>query len=459
MRTIFLTAYHSFIGRNILGTKISEILKTTPDLRVVVLTFPYKKEFFESNYAAPNFVIEGLDIDYVIRSKKAKFWYRLAFLLQNTNYVQNQRKERLNRHRNIFGYLNYWIVNLTALTLSKLRIARKIYRFLDKNSAPKNILDEMINKYNPDLFFSTDIFGEWDVALLRCAAARGIKSVGMIRSWDNTTTKGVLRCFPDHFIALSPHLVDELKNFHDWNNSAKTMISGLPQFDGWETGPTEARNSFCRKLKIDSSKKIVIFAPAGSVLSDTDWEICQILKDAIKNKELPSDLVFVVRNHPHHPADLSKFEPDEHFVIESPGRMLRENDPRGAEMSKEDNNHLRNTVYYSEIIMYIATSLGLDASVYDKPQILISFDGFKKKPYVVSVERYNHEDVLINLVSLGGTIVVWSPKELVAAVKEYLDNPSLKREGRQKTIDRHIYKIDGQAASRIANYVVSLLDH
>src|SRR3989344_711445 len=237
-KTILITAFHSFIGRNILGTEISKILKNTPNIRTVVLTFPYKAEFFNQNYGSDNFLVEELDVDYVIRSKKGKFWYRLAFLLQNSQYVKDQRKERLNNNRTIIGHLNYWVVSLTALTLSKLRLARLVYRFFDSLAAPKDMLDTLIAKYQPDLFFSTDIFGEWDVTLARCAKSRKIKTVGMIRSWDNTTTKGILRHFPDYMIALSPNVASELSKFHDWNNSDRTIISGLPQFDGWADGPT-----------------------------------------------------------------------------------------------------------------------------------------------------------------------------------------------------------------------------
>lgn len=456
MKTIFITAYHGFISRNLFNTDVLKILKRQNDLRIVIFTPPLKRDFIEKYYGGGNVIVEGFDLDEVIRIPFNKFWYRLAFLLENTRYVKDKRLENLYHNKNILGYMRYGCVNMWALILSRLQPTRAIYRFLDFYFSPKNLVTPYIEKYQPTLLFATDIFGEHDVLFLRQVKLERIPIVGMVRSWDNTTTKGVIRVMPNKIVVNSQVVKEELVRFHDYSEK-NIFVVGLPQFDYWLQGPTLTREEFFKRIGADPAKRLILFAPAGEVLSDTDWQLCQILKDAIVNGQLPSNIQFLVRNHPHHPADLSRFKPDKHFIIEIPGQQIRANDYKQVELNPDDSSHLLNSVYYSDFVMYIATTLGLDATVFDKPQIMVSFDGWETKPYIQSVQRYNLEDCLANLTKLGGTKVVTNKEDWIEAINTYLDNPKLDEEGRKKTVNQHMYKIDGKAGERIAHIILSQL--
>lgn len=454
MKTIFISAYNPFIARNIFNTSVLKNLRERGDLKIVLLVPRAKKEFMEKHYAGANISVEGKDLDEFIN--KNKFWYRLAFLLQNTRYVRDQRAERLWKKKNLFGYLNYWRVNLSALILSNLPLARKVYRRLDYRFSPRDAFQNIFEKYRPELIFSTDIFGETDTLLIREARRRLIPITGMVRSWDNPTTKGVLRVIPEKVIVHSPVMKRELVKLHDCSEE-DIFVTGYPQFDDWISGPTLSRDEFFRKIGADPAKRLILFAPAGSILSDTDWHLCQILKEALDGGYLPSDTQFLIRNHPHHPADLSRFEADSRFIIETPGIRDKGWSDKVIEFRPDETDHLRNSIYYSDIVMYIATTLGLDATVFNKPQIMISFDGWEKKPYVRSVRRYNREDCLANLVRCQGTRVVLNKEEWLKSINDYLKDPSLDEAGRDKVLKEHLYKIDGQAGERIADSILKFL--
>ena len=457
MKTVFITAYHGFIARNILNTDVLKLLRQDSDVRIVVFAPPAKKELFAAYYGGPNVIVEGLDLDPVIRTGRSKFWYRMAFVLQNSRYVKDQRNERLYRNRTLLGYANYLWVNAVAVPLSRLPLARWIYRWLDKNFTSSEVLAPLFEKYRPDLLFSTDVFGEWDVLFLRFAEKHGTPTLGMVRSWDNATTKGVLRFVPQRILVHSQRVKEELVQWHDAKDASVEVI-GLPQFDAWIHGPTKSREDFFTEIGADPSKRLILFGPAGAALSDTDWQLCQILSDALEKGGLPPTIQFLVRNHPHHPADLSRFKGNPNFIFETPGITLKQGGEKGRELSPDEHDHLRNSVYYSDMVMYVATSLGLDASVFDKPQILVSFDGFEQKPYVQSVRRYNREDCLSNLISLGGTKVATNAKEWVGAINGYLANPALDHGGRVKTIERHMHILDGKAGERIAHLILNKLN-
>lgn len=459
MKTIFISAYHGFVARAIFNSRALEMLKEQSDLRIVIFAPPSKRDFFERQYGGHNVVVENFDLDSLVRTPKNKFWWRLGFVLLDTQYTRDQRHERLWRRQTVAGYLRYWWVSAWGWILSRIGVLRTIYRAADFYFSPRDVFQAYINQYQPALFFSTDIFSEPDSFFLRSAKASGIPTVGMVRSWDNPTTKGVLRIMPDSIMVNSIAIADDMVRFHGYSRKHISVV-GLPQFDRWFTGPVLSREEFYTSIGADPSSRLIMFAPAGSGLSDIDWQFLEILKRGFAEDRLPSNLQILVRNHPAHPADLSRFTTDHHFIIEAhPGTHFGVTGYKDSEISPKDNEHLMHSVYYSSAIMYIATSLGLDATTFDKPQIIVSFDGWEKKPYPQSVQRFNHEDCLQGIIECGGTRVVKTSEEWFSAITSYLADPSIDRPGRTVARQRYLEPLDGRAGERIAHIIKQLSRH
>lgn len=454
MKTILITAYHGWVFRNLLGSEALRILRHHNDLRIVICTPPDKAKFTADTYGGPNVHVHRFDAEEITSKPYNKFWYRLGFLIENTTYVKDQRLERLWRNKSILGYLNYWVVNSVAEILGRLGVAARLYRWLDWRMSPRRAVELILKEYLPDLVVAGDLFGEADVLFLRNASRRNIGTIGMVRSWDNTTTKGILRFVPGRIIANSPTIKSELIKIHRCPGDLISVV-GLPQFDSWISGPTLVKEDFFRKIGANPSKRLILFAPAGSVLSDTDWQLCQILKEAIGEGRLSKDLVFLLRNHPQHPAELSKFIPDEHFIVETPGTRTKALDYKGATLGPNENEHLKDSVFHSELVMYVATSIGLDSLVFNKPQIIVSFDGWETRPYVRSVKRYNREDCLFNLVQTGGVRVAGNQQEWVEYINSYLKDKTLDQGGRNRALEEHVYQLDGKAGKRIADCILA----
>ncbi len=454
MKTIVVTAYHGWVFRNLLGsTALSQVHERT-GARVIVCVPPDKAEFTQATYGKEWMTVVSFDADAIISTRYNKFWYRLGFLIENTQYVRDQRLERRERQGTIVARINFWIVNNLASILSRIRFAVHLYRAFDYLASSKSSTEVIMRRYRPDLVLLGDIFGEHDVLFQRNAKRNHIRTIGMVRSWDNTTTKGILRMIPDRILANSETVKRELQVIHRVQSSLISVV-GLPQFDAWISGPTVSRDEFFTSISSNADKRLILFAPAGDILSTTDWQVCQLLKEAINGGRLPDDIVFLIRNHPQHPADFSHFIADDHFIIENPGTRTLERNFKGATLNPFENDHLRNSIYYSELVMYVATSIGLDATVYDKPQIIVSFDGWEARQYIQSVQRYNQEDCLRSMVKSGGTKVARTSDELIAYIDMYLEKPEMDAGGRRRAVDDHLFKLDGHAANRIAEIISS----
>lgn len=447
-KTLLITVFHSFISKNFLNTEAFSLLKSTPELKIILLVPKNKETFFTMQYSGANVQVIGFDSGSILRRKKIQLLSALSHLLLNSHYLWYKKIERRDRSRSIFRYPKYYFEIVFTSIFSGNKYIRSLFRFLFVHTAAVQEVSKIFNAYLPDMVFSTDAFDEMDVLVNREAKKRKIHIVGMVRSWDNCYSKGVLRVVPNTLLVNNEEIKREAITLHDVREE-KIHIVGLPQYDHFVTGIRTERRDFFNEINADQNKKLILFSPAGSVLSDVDWQLCTILKRLVDTHKIDQPVTFLVRNHPHHPADLSSFKPDSNFIIENPGTSFGLNG-KEVELTKNDSCHLADSLYYSDIVMYVATTLGNDSLLFDKPQIIINFDGWEKKEYTRSTKRYHNEDHMKKMIACGGVSVVTNEQELVRAINIYLKTPDYLKEGRSLALAQQVYYTDGKSSDRIA---------
>jgi hypothetical protein len=344
--------------------------------------------------------------------------------------------------------LSYYFKRLFTELFARSHLVWWIYRFLDYNFNNPLFFKNYFNKYGPDVVFVTDIFGEVDVLMLKNAKFFGVRSVGMVRSWDNTTTKHLLRVFPNLIIVANEIMKDELKRFHGYDNLVR--YCGFPQFEPYLRFRPISRNKFAEKFRLEKGKKIVLFFPAGDKFIDTDPQICEILLQAQKKGEISQNVQFLVSLHPHNTLHPERFSEGYNLRIVQLGIKLS-GKPKDIVFSKNDVEALGNMIYHSDVIINVLSSTLLDAACFGKPVITIGFNGLEKNvKFVRSVEIYHKQEAIENLLNLGYTPIAKNRNEFVALINKYLQNPQLDRDKRSKFLSRVFWKFDGKAADRIA---------
>ncbi|KKS68942.1 MAG: hypothetical protein UV39_C0026G0003 [Candidatus Azambacteria bacterium GW2011_GWA2_42_62] len=421
MKTIFITAYHPFISKNILNTNVFGILKQRKNLRIILLVPVILKDFFENNYRFDNVVIESIDLAPFSKSRLSNFFSRAAFFFTYNHWIRYKRMEYLNAHWSFYNLVKFRVFMVLTRILSGHKILNKIFRFFD-----------------------------WR------AKIRKIFVIGMIRSWDNNISKGLMRCFPDKLIVNNEVIKKEAIKLHNYPEG-NIFIGGLPQFDDYLKAPFKSREEFFESAGGDPEKRTVLFSPGSRGISaDANIIICEAFKAAKESGDLPKDIQFFIRNHPTRPdRALEKFKNDSDFIIEMPGKI--KNSGKFLEFSLQDNRHLIDTIYYSDVVVWIVTSIGLDSLVFDKPQIVVDFDGLENKSYWLSVKRFNDEEHMLLFFETGAVKIADNLENLIVYIKEYLENPSIDREGRKKAALQQLWKADGKSSERIANFILSFL--
>lgn len=431
MKTVFVTSFHQLISRNILATPILDELLSRGDLQMVLLVPINKRLFFEDNYKRKNLIIESISKDFTWRDAFLRY---LALAALNTRSLAIKRRTELRGSGSYFSEI-----------IGNRPLFRRLIRKLDRWLAPRGRFAILLDHYEPELVFSTDVQNENDVRLMHEARDRGIPVLGMVRSWDNLTSKGIMRIFPDTLL-VNNDLVKEEAIRHSGMPQEKIAVVGIPHYDFYLTEPRTSRKEFFRKVGADPSKRLILFTPTGDRYlgqNTIDREVLEILRD-----NLPADCQILVRFPPHDTVNLGDFDPGGRIYSDRP-TIPQTINPRKVELTREMDQHLADTIYHSSLVVSGPSTIAIDAALFDKPIILVGFDGRRSRPYLQSIRRYFDYEHQQPILRSGGARLAKSKEELLATIKAYLDDPGLDASGRKVIVKEQCAFTDGRSSQRV----------
>lgn len=451
---VFLSNFHSFATRNILKSGVLGCLSAQSD--VVIFVHKYKENYFKELYQKDGVVVEGVDIGHLIKSTRNRLFVRIADWLLNTNVRKFRKLESLKRTGNKTKY--YLSLVFTGL-FSRIKPFKKFIRFLDGRVNNPRPFEPFFAKYKPSVVFATDLFNDCDLQLMKNARALGVRTVAMVRSWDNTTGVGYARFVPDALIVQNEVMKNEMPRYHDIS-AAIIHISGIPQFEQYLTMKPSNREDFFRSIGADPDKRLILFAPAGKYFIDTDWQTCETLKRLQHENKIPQDVQFIIRLHPFLPVDLSRFTADKNFIIDITGPASAEATAQAkimsGELSKGFYQHLFDSLHYSSLIINTISSIIVDAMALNKPLITVNFNGWEKDvPILKSLKRWRLEENQISWMSFEATRLVETKEELARWINTYLDDSSVDSDKREIFKRAYCGEYDGRSSERIASFVLN----
>ena len=230
MKTVFLSVYHPYSSRNVLSNGVVNNLVTQKDVRVVVFCQAIKKDFFIANYSQDRIIIESFPDDRLtFFSPISMFFDRWTTWMLPTFTISLRRREKLYRKKSIKSLVIFSLEQI-CFWLGRIKWWRWLVRFFDYQLANKDFLNNLIDKYKPDLFFSSDIFSPEETLFMMACRAKKIPIISMVRSWDGTTNKRIFRILPDYLLVSNSFIKNEAVVYHDMPVE-KIFITGMPQYD------------------------------------------------------------------------------------------------------------------------------------------------------------------------------------------------------------------------------------
>lgn len=466
-KTIFITVTRSFITRNILRCGVLDLLKKR-GYRVFVF-FPresipeYLKRELEDETVKliaipepPSSKLHRLflkmNFSYLIFTKSTK---KRALTFNDNAKTRFFSKEFLKKTK-IVPWLRYAYLVLA----SRCKPLKFLYRFCERTLFPQ--ADSRIQRYfdahTPDFVFSTSFVSGYDGAFMKEAYRRGIPTVSMPKSWDNTAL-GYARFLPDYFIVPNEPSRDVVIRLQDMPED-RVHVVGIPQFDWYvKKAIIMSREEHFKKKGLDPALPLIFFGSEG-IFTGYDHEVGEMIYEWIKNGELVKPCQMLVRAHfSNADQDIFKKLRGKPKVAVDSYRLTNflgdKWDP-----SKEEMVDFINTLYHCDVMINAASTLTLDAACFDKPIININFgcvyEGGDVSGKDLTEDACYRSDHFSWVLETGGTRKVDTPHELKEQINTYLLNPQLDARGREVLRKKLCFKLDGKASERLVNVLHSI---
>lgn len=449
-KTIFITSFQGLISR-VLASGFLAKLRARSGLRIVLLVPDFKKEYFQTVFGSRGVIVEGVSKG--ILPRRAYLFHKLSFVLLNTRTMRLTRRS-FRGYRRLYQFL---LAQTVASIFGRWRLVRSLFRAINYHFSGRPIFDRYFSMYQPDLVFSTDIKDLLDTQLVIEAKKRGILTIGMVRSWDYLTGKGLVRVRPDKLVVHNEVIREEAIRYIDLP-ARDIFVSGIPHYDPYINEKRSSRGEFFGRIGSDPDKRLIFYAPWGAKFADTDRDFVEMLGSAIKEGRLPGDLQILVRMPPTDTVDWSALAQDYPIIIDYPGVRFGQLHRKANEMNYQDLLHLADSLYHSELVVAPPSTIAIDAAVFDKPVVLMAFDGLTPKSYYQGITHYYDFDHIRQLVGAKAHRLARNQEELITAVRCYLENPGRERSARRELVKAQCWKLDGQSSRRLADFLLSFID-
>lgn len=445
MKTVFITCFNGFISRNILSTEAFSMLKSGGDIRIVIFSPEKRAPTLREEYGGANIVVEGIEIaSKNIENPIERFMWVIATNLLRTKTRHVQRRVKFARDGNLADYLFSILISF----LGRFGVIRSAYRFAASRIVTGAEFEKYFDQYNPDLLFAADVYTPQDAKMMRCAKRRNIPVIGMVRSWDNVTSKTLLSHIPDYMVVNSERVKEEVVHYGGMSRES-IFVTGVPHYDRYVSAYCVPPDRFRKEQRLDVKKKMVLFATPGDNYLENN-PITPLVLEALKD----IDANIFVRLPLVGKEDLSGYVLPKNAVLDDPGNYQNFTQ---VHVTQNADRHLANCLNASDVVITWASTMILDAAVFNKPIILVDFDA-TPRPYHYSIVRYYDYEHHQFILKSGGVRLTRSPEELKYWVKRYLAEPRLDEGGRKRVVKEYCGAVDRNAGRRLGEFLLERLN-
>ena len=459
-RTILMSLPHGAAAGNIVRTGVlRRLLEADESLHVVIVSPLVKDRSFVVEVTHPRVSLEDLP-----PHRPEGLEARLMALMQAayldsgiTESVRIRKTEALAAGTIRWIRLKRLLAQLIAPSMVR---PSSRYDVIDRRiSHPW--ADQLFDRHAPAMLVTSSpglIFSE--VPLLRTAARRGLMAMAVDPSWDNFTNKLLPVRRTNRLVVWNDLMKQQAIDLHGYQPD-EVRIAGVAQWDHYfREGVGLSREAFFRTIGANPEKMLVTLTTTPRPLYPHHDHVLRVLMRAIRDGRWPRAAQVLVRLHPRDEMEhYSEFAGVPGLILEKPFKpTVRAGDGLAVDITSESLAHLAATMRYSDVIVNVASTIAIEAAIFDTPVVNVAFDGEVDGPPELSARRYYRFTHYVNITRHDAVRVAWSPDELIEHVGAYLGNPALDSDGRRRVALEQCQFLDGRSAERVAGFILEELE-
>jgi hypothetical protein len=453
LKTILFLLPTGLSVRNLLATGVVEGLLKNRDVCVVVLTPEEPEDAKRYSRAGDRLIFERLPP----RSSSAFTKFLHAVLRRRFYKINGTGSLKILSRGPLASRLTESLVD--AILRQPLPRSRAIYGWLRSlgrrfPGVSRDVV-ELFLRYQPSLVVSSTFTTMWEYSFIRHAAATGIASVGIVKSWDVLTTKGYIPSPLDYYLVWNQTMKDEMTRVHQVPEDRVWPV-GVTQFDVYaDRSGLIPREQFLRDHGLDPARKTILYATSTPEINPEDPQVLRRLVTALDQAPNTSAQI-LVRIHPLDSMVRYRGVSHPHLAFQVPGAYLANSGDRRL-LDPDFLVEMRDTLLHCDVVVNTASTISLDGVAMDKPVIAIAFD-LEPRHYNRSASRYYDLAHYRPVVDSGATKIGRTFEECLALIIRYLNTPELESRERASLRETMCYKVDGRSSWRVTELILGVLD-
>ncbi len=284
----------------------------------------------------------------------------------------------------------------------------------------------------------------------RILKGSSFKLIASIHSFDNVTKRGWAAIFFDDYFVWNKYNKAELERINPlFKNTGRINITGAPQFDfHYNKQYCWSKDEWLQRLGLPHGKKVILYAGGSANQLPNEPQYIKHIATAFEDKLISDDAIILFRCHPLDTIDRWKayigYSPFVYYDYKPPaeGRLDHNN------FTKEDEQRLISTLYHTDVHINLSSTMAVDGSIFNKPQIAPYYDDIRKdaEPYLRGVYYQEHYQPIVNS---GVLNFAGSRGQLISLVKETLQNPTGYNAKCQDCVREIATYTDGRSTERV----------
>lgn len=308
------------------------------------------------------------------------------------------------------------------------------------------VAQKFIANQKPDLILIEEETGRFERALIVAARMNTVPTMAIQHGVIHENAKGHLfkkgeiadNLSIKYPFAPVPDLILVYGNFHRYvlteisSFPERTIIvTGSPRYDRIPLLKEKFRRSdFNKDLRIDSDRKIILWATGCSGFSDQkNMEDFDVFFGTIKKYP---DMLLIVKPHPG----------DSENHIKMMQSVINQYQVDVRLFSKDQD--IISIIPVSDLVVVHDSTVGMEAVAFGKPLVQFNITGSPDQ---------------VDYVKRGMAAGVYKKEQLGPTLKELLENPEKNAREREAYISEYLYKVDGLATERVTGIIETMLSN
>jgi len=342
-----------------------------------------------------------------------------------------------------------------------LKIIRSFIKKIESNTSYFEACVNQLRQEKPDFIFCTNQRPVLGIAPILAAQSLNIPTATFIFSWDNLP-KATMVIETDYYFVWSTHMKNELLYYYPYIKKEQIVVAGTPQFEmHYNSTVIQSKESFFETYNLDVNKKYICYSGDDITTSPNDPIYLEDVAKAVRQlNEEGKNVGIVFRRCP---VDVSsRFD----VVLKTYSDVITPIQPKWEKAgnswntilpTKEDMSLLANTIYHTEFVINLGSSMVFDYVIFKKPCIYINYDVndcVNKEWTVKKIYNYIHFQ---SMPSKEAVLWCYNNKDLKQLFEKILNNELSNVIEANKWFEKITEKPAHLASERIWNEINSII--